>query len=46
MIKLGPIVIYTGGYLNGWRMVGIGWRVTWFFGFSVNEKLLRYSYDD
>ena len=46
MIKLGPIRIYFGGRITAWRMVGIGWRETWFLGFSVNINLWKYSYDE
>ncbi len=36
MICLGGFRIYTGGLIYGWRLVGIGWRGTWFLGFSVS----------
>jgi len=43
MLKLKHFVIYTGAYLWGWRMIGIGWKTTWFFGVSINTRHLGSS---
>ena len=38
MLKLKNFVLYTGAYLWGWRMIGVGWKTKWFFGFSLNTR--------